>query len=858
MSQDYLVDHALKNVWCVPDQDNQIIFQLARLTGYSGVSRSWKALMTSFVVPEPGVRFHLFQIGQVHPAIVDLFPRMYTWTKLSDACMRVSVVCQLYTSTGVCFPLSQAYYMVTEERNIIVAIKELRQIGKYNTTASTIEFGRVPVYMRVYRNAYFNSVRSNAAAQEIYIRGMVTAATADILSMQVDYNQKVALLGDVTVYRNGYKINTLSLVTCKPGDVVEMVRDTSVYKTVRYTVSDLNTFNSSVHSVGKYLLHYPGADVGTIDFQDDIDCFIIDKNTNEGVYYHKNNPLTLRNVTHRDYSTPVSQVRAIIEANPAVLTVQNAVIQLKFRNSGFSRALIDENLRIKELYKLADTNIQSAMLGVDSTVPMWKASTLEASPYVGLMGSNYFNVSKSLVTGAYGYNAIAKLVAEPVLKTYVFSGQVVTKQPFAYQTDCTGFEYDVNGLLLGWSYHVAGSYYNCVNPGAKYVEFIRGECKEILDDYLNVRTIIIDDRYDYRFYTCPKTSNAQAQTWTDVTNDFSKYSIVDGVATWAVNSMSQTLVRTNKAALLYTQEFDLVDGLMEFNLYSRRLINGVNTMRVLEVPMGELDIFLNGRLLIQNLDYFVKYPAVIITNKEYIRSTGKQTVVVRFKGLCKSTLELTDANEFGFVMGGVLSVDHQYDIRDDKVIKIQVNGGIRVKEDLVFNEDAGTFSTLNALNGKPYLIKDVIVPLKDITGEDSYAIRERSRDIDTVIGNYMTAKLGTVNPTGLSPIVNYYKVYSPFICKVMMDLKLGVLVPDFLNKQYSNAQVSDCLKEYTYLLSFDPIIADNLPDQQYVIIHPHCFSTEVNLTIQQYAFMNRVILIYAKGLTELSNYAKIV
>jgi hypothetical protein len=343
-----------------------------------------------------------------------------------------------------------------------------------------------------------------------------------------------------------------------------------------------------------------------------------------------------------------------------------------------------------------------------------------------------------------------------------------------------------------------------------------------------------------------------------VTNDFSKYSIVDGVATWAVNSMSYTLVRTNKTTLLYTVEFDLSDGLMEFNLYSRRLINGVNTMRVLEVPMGELDVFLNEHLLIENLDYFVKYPTVVVVNKEYIVEGSKQTVVVRFKGLCSSDLKLTDANEFGFIMGGVLSVDHQYDIRDDKVLKIQVDGGIRTKQDLIFNEDTSTFTTLNALNGKPYLIKDVIVPLKDFTGQDSYQIRERSRLIDNKISDYMTAKLGTVNPTGLSAIVDYYKVFSPFLCKVMMDLKSGTLAPDFLQKQYSNAQVTDCLKEYNYLLDFDPIVADNLPDQQYVIIHPHCFSREINLSIHHYTFMNRVVLIYAKGLTELSNYAKIV
>lgn len=858
MSQDYLVEHAVQNAWCVPDQDNQIIFKLARLTGYSGVSRSWKALMTSFALPEDNQRFHLFQIGQVHPALVDLFPRMYQWCKLSDACMKVKTVCQLYTGEGICFPLTQAYYLVTEERNIIVAVKEIRQIGKYISNPSTIEFGRVPVFMRVYRNAYFNSVRSNANSQEIYINGALTQTTADILALQIDYNAKTLLGGDVTVYRNGYKVNVLNLVSCKPGDMVEFVHDTSVYKTVSFPLDSLDTFNSTLDNVGKYLLHYAGDDDGTIDYQDDIDCFVVDQTTNEGVYYHKNNPITLRNLTHRDYSTPVSQLRTMVEANPNVLTVQNALLVLKFRNSGFSRTLVNENSRIKELYKLSEASILGALLGLDSTVPVWKASALEASQYTKLMGVTYAGMNKELVTGAYGYNAIAKLTAEPVLKTEVFSGQVMTKQPYAYQSDCTAFEYDASGLLLGWNYHTSGVYYHCVNSNAKYVEFVRGQCSDLIDDYLDVNNVTLNPKYDYRFYIAPKNINAQTKVWTDVTGDNSKYSIIDGVAVWAVNSMSQTLIKSNKTALLYQQSFDMSDGLLEFNIYSRRVVNGINTSRVLEVPMGELDVFLNGRLLIQNLDYFVKYPAVVVTNKEYLLQTGPQTIVVRFKGMCTPELQLTDANEFGFVMGGVLSVDHQFDIRDDKVIKIQVDGSIKTKEDLVFNEDTGMFSLSNVLNGKPYLVKDMIVPLKDLTGRDTYAIRNESLAIDTSISNYMTMKKGTVNPTGLSPMTAYYKVYSPFISKIMMDLKSGVLVPDFLQKQYSNAQVADCLKSYMPLLAFDPISADNRPDHQYVIIHPHCYSTEVALSLYQYAFINRVILIYAKGIMDLSNYAKIV
>lgn len=856
MSTDYLVGHALKNVWCTPDQDNQIIFKLARLTPYNGVSRSWKILMTSLNVPILGVHYHLFQIGLVHPTLVNLFPRMDTWTKLSVSCALTKTIADLYYNNGLKLSLTESYYIVTEERNVIIAVKESREVVCKG--GPRIDYGTDDVYLHLYQNAFFESKRHQLHLDKISVVGGVMKSTDDLIDLQVDYNAKKLLKGMVYAFRNGYLVKDVSLITCKAGDLVEVVHDTSIYKVVDLPLNQLKTFNSTLDKRGKYLLHYQGAGPATIDYCDDVECFLINTPTGEGVYLHKNAQDALRGLTHRDYSIPVNNVKMMLANHPEVFSFENASIRLLIRSSGYNRPLADEHGRIKELYKLQPDRIERAMLGLDSTVSTWRADALESSAYTDLMGRKSLQITRDRVVQAYGYNAVAKIAAEPVVKTRTLNRVLIADAPYFYTKNSTGFEYNQDGLLQGWYYHASGEQYVCSHSDTKYVEFVHGECSNVIDDHLNIKSVTLEDDYDYRFYICPKYTDAHLEVWTDVTGDDGKYTISGKTATWAVSDTHQTLVRSNKRVLVLKDQFKIEDGLLEFNIYSYRIIDNELVARVLEVPMGELDLFLNGRSIIENLDYFTDGKTVVICNKEYMSSESLQEVVIRFKGLCKKDLSLQDANEFGFVLNGTLSMDKQYDIRDDKVLRIQLDGAIQTKEDLVFNEDTVNFSFLDQTNGKPYQVKEVIVPLKRMTGLDTYDYKARSQSVDTEVSNYLTRVLGSKGSQTLNPINTYYKLYSPFICKVIMDLKSGMLSVDFLRNQYSNNQVMEVLKNHLYLIPLDPIHPDNRPEHQYVIIHPHCFATEVDLDVYQYSFVNRVIMLYAKGLVELSNHARIV
>ena len=73
MDFDFIVDHAVKNVWCTPRQDSQVIIKPARLTANHGAFRYFKLMWRLIELPDSTSRWHVYQIGGTHPMAFDLF-----------------------------------------------------------------------------------------------------------------------------------------------------------------------------------------------------------------------------------------------------------------------------------------------------------------------------------------------------------------------------------------------------------------------------------------------------------------------------------------------------------------------------------------------------------------------------------------------------------------------------------------------------------------------------------------------------------------------------------------------------------------------------------------------------------------
>jgi len=853
---DYLIDYALKNNWCSPGQDKQVIVKPAKISKVGGEWGFFTLQWRNITLPEQHVRFHVYQIGQLHPLLMGLFPSRQ-WMSFTQCCNTMKLVADLYVDSGLQLPRFDAYYMVTRDKNLIIAVKE-PLIDRLK-----IDLDKEPLFLRVYTNAYFSSARSSPLDDFIHTNGKRVLSTTELLTIQNEYNQYLARPGYTYAFVNGYRVDAIDMINAKVGDFVEYVYDSSIKMVYDFPIADLKTYVDYMDDERKYFLHYAGQGDRIIEYQDDVDVFLYKTTTGskfKGIYYHKNEESGFRMVTHKDYGISVERLDWFSSQQPDWTDMTQLTIRLHIRKSGYFRPLIFENNRIHELYKLKDDDLVRAVLGLDSTVDVFKAENLEASGYCAIMRAKNTCLSRELIQDAYGYNAISKILADTPSFVRVESQQNVIDVPYGLTHVSTGYEYDEDGLLIDWHSHVGGSIYATRSLEAHKVEMIAGYTTDLLDEVYGEQTVTIDPTANYRFYTCPIVNGNPSNNWTDVT-DSGQYAIVDNKVTWFTDpATTYTLVRGDTVNLGYRLSLPNTDGLLKFSLKHRAYRNGVVSDWIMQIPMGELDLFLNRRSLIEGVDYIVNFPEIVIFNKEYLENPGTQNqeIVVRFTGFCKSDMTREKLVDQGFVDHALLSNNNRFDIRDDKVLRITVDGKLYDRSELLFAEDNSGVSAPDARNGAPYLIRDIVVPLRGLTNENTYTMRAKSQVIDKQVSDYMSLKMP--KPTFDTPNVildELYAVFSPFVCKIMNDLNHGIINDPRIKDHYNDELVKELCAEYEYLLAYDPAHPDNEIDPRFVIVHPHNLYTVVDMDIYAYTFLNRVVKLYIPDRVQLSHFIRI-
>lgn len=858
----YLRDHALKNVWCTPEQDNQFIFKPKRITPAGGVLRVHRVMWRDLKTPDNSSHWHYFQLGQVHPLVIGLLPRTDKWISFAESCNAQNMICDIYLAKGIQLPKHNSWYTYTSERDLVIAVKRNDTFG--------YEFDNDDVYLRLYTNAFFDSIRAQTGPNSIYVQGAKCDDTPSIMALQTAYNVYAAKPGLCMAFVNGARVTAIDLIQMQPGDVGEFVYDSSVRKIADFLVSDLLSFTSTLDSKSKFLLHYAGADFGTIDYRDDIDVYLLDKYNGtrfRAIYFHKNKDDALRQITHRDYSVPVSylpSMKTVLQNlaanNNRVIDLQNLVIRLQIRKSGYQRSLTNEANRISDLYKMSDVQIVRAMVGVDSVVPNWRAEVLEASDYVKMMGVKSTQLTSALLQSAYGYNAIAKILGDTPRKTTLFSGRQIVDNAYGIQGKSTAYEYDSNGLLLGWYYNINSTKYICNNNNTRLVEIISGFGKRILTDKCGSNNLLVDTTQGYRVYRNNTLTIGVASDWTDVTGTL-EYSVVnnrivrtDGLTT------GNFIVRNEKSFLAYDLELMMTDGELRFGLSEDRVTNGNTVGSSLEIPFGHIDVFLNGHSLIQGLDYHVKFPSVAIVNKKFIVNplTKTQKIHVRMSGFCNSDMEIRKPEDSGFIDHGFLSNNARFNLRDDRVVRIIVDGALKHRDDVVFSEFTTGSGILNASNGKPYSIQETVVPLQWFSTQPDFELRAPALITDQHITDYLTLKIPQPPRVGASAIPERYPLFSPFLSAIIFDLLYNNFNKAPINvAMYTEQTVVASCTPYLHLLSTDPTQQALEMNSNYVIVHPTHLSTVIDLDLYSYRFVERVIKHYIGNAVTLSPFVRV-
>jgi len=840
---DYLIEHALQNAWCSPRQDLQVIFHVHRITSPYGSLQTAPHLWGNIPLPTNSDNYHVYQIGQINPSLLGLFPQRKVWRRLSSMMKQDKLIAEVYTNKGLQFPRSDCWVVVTEERNLLLAVKVQPKIAPLKTEA---------VYLRLYSNAYFSSDRADLSTQDIECKSIEVKNVDQALAFQREFKLARQKPGVTNLYINGEFVSDFLPQSLAVGDIVEYVYDSTVKAVIDFEIKDLPTFDSDLDAKRKYLLHYAGAQVGGegIDYRDDIDVYIVKKQTINskpgwiGRLFHKNEDDALRQVTHRDYSVPVMYVAAYQQDNPDWTQLQQLTLRLHIRHSGWRRPLVHEHHRIRELYKLNEADRLMAMVGTESSVTVWQARELENSFYPKLMGAQNEEITLGLVEKAYGYNAISQIIADSPLPVENVSGRRQVSLPYGLHNRATMYEYDADGVLLGFVNHTAGPEYTPKFAETALVEGIVGSGAYKLSTVFGRRTVSLDPQANHRFYVAPIVNGVVKQDrWQDVTNVPGYWTRLGTTATWLVDLTQYAVaIKSDRDFLAYDLDITSDNGLLRFSIDGDALYPSGTAHGVMYIPPGKLELWLNGRALIENLDYVVRWPTVVVTNKAYLKPGSTQKITVRGTGFCEVGMEREAPEDVGFVKYGLLSRNNRFNIRDDKVMRIVVGGRVYHRSVLKYSEADSGLRMDNVPNGTPYIIDDVVVPLRGAALTDTYTLRSTSVQIDRMIEGYLTQKLPEPVQSTPDYITEKYAIYSPFASTVMYDLINGVISMAQFQGHYSDRDVRAVLEPYRWLLAFDPTQREI--DLDHVAIHPHNLLTETELDIYQYNFLSRAIRIF--------------
>jgi len=911
--ESYLIDHALKNIWCEPIQDRQAIIQPARLTLDGGTQNlatvGWEEVPVPGLPPTATNRyFHVYHIGQLPPSLLNITDVPETWISVIGVMGSYNVMIDIVLENGTRVPLRTAYIRVGANKNILLAIQHIPSCDYGQTIVGgnpvPADLDNSSINIRFYTNAWYTSdefltgVDGGVKPVSAISRRITTAAEWQLLKQDANAIASSHATQGLGIFNlDGFALSpSVPFLPEFTNRQLTYVYDDSVKSTKFFKVSDLVTFESTLDAgESKYIL-FGGRVMDTIDYADDIDVYLIKRydpakpNYWKGIYANRLTGSELRNLTHNTYAIKASLITSMINYHDLWDNIYEVEIMLVIRQGGLKRGLVHQHSRIEELYRLTEQQIVGAMSGVDALIPEWRAAELEASAYTQIMRQSVQEVENDLdnVTAAYGYNTATRIMNRNLCDVYgAGSARFVDVAPALAIPHPGGggkrsvFLYNGAGTLLG-SFVNTGTSTTIPLPAgystAVTAEVFHGTINSNAGQYMDMTVVNHDlKHFGFRCYLTPIVGGSPSYFWEDVTDTSALYTYypngIPGNSTPRIEWDHVTLIASGLYPCvkiagqvhIYNPPLNLetYPGFVRFsvNAVSRVWAGGayprtdaVSANDIMSLQPATLDVFMDNVPLIETVDYYVVWPRIVITRKPERTPAQGLVVTVRTMGHCDPiTGQRYLPREVGFVRGGILSVNGSYDIRNDRNIRILVADRLMRRSQVRFAED-GTGPLVT--DGRPYVITDYINQVEPYTETTTIEYHNASLAIDAVVQDYLDLRLPSPVPAQEVIVGDRWAVYSPFCSGVIHALNIGFLNNGQLDAPYDNLDIQNWLSDYEYLLDFDPCVQN--ANANYVAIAPHQYLTNMTLNQRQYAFMERVIQQYLGNKVDLSPYVQII
>lgn len=855
-----LLAYATDHLWGNPEENHQYQVHTVRLSDYYGDTDNFQYMNKWRTLPKKDTFYYVFSVQGLDPGYWNFRTNVLRrnpldrWVNFSDLCKRRGIQLDIYNTKGYKYALGKSWMMTTYDGLTFIALEKSKTFPM--PTGAEMFFRCYTPSVPVARNEQVDVVGSNPFGYET----MVYENPQELQVFTARYQFYKAQVGFTGVLHNGayYHGAPNTIPGLAVGDVVEIFHDPTVIRAEIYAYKNLKDFYSEMDKKRKLIIHPPKRPGDfTIRYFDDNDYYLLGK-TPYGLYFNRNDVTAIRQLTHVDVSIADDRIQMMSEYHPALKKVADIRILVLVRKTEWEYQWPHEHQRIRYLYRFNDTDILRAMTGDRATVPEWTAANLEQGPVMSFTRKQYKDLDRVGAHLAMGYNAATRALSESPMRTDSRPGARGIEVPISYRENFTAWEYDAKGQLIDYWNLINTRYFTPRNTRCAMVEFTSGEADRELEYIVTNKPIQINPVNDVRVYTSFFNIDLQVITGelTDVTGDDSVYKIVDGTLNWTdLDTVNQRgIILFNTKSLCYTFELDHIDKSLSFAITEIYEGGGL----IFPLAFANIDLFLNGHPLIDNVDWVFDGQRCYIFNKEFLKA-GAQTITFRGHQFSVDMTRPKQETELGYVDGGVIGRMKRYNLREDRVTRTVINGALYMTDEVPNAENQSPDDPASLLNGKPYMVKHVYCPTKYVEPYDNFPGYAESRAVDQRVSDYMTLYLPKPSKAPVLPnLQDKYRLFSPFLSVVVNAilnrlLPIGKLPTDATG--YSEQFIRDSVGSYLWWLKYDPVILNF--DRRYFAIMPFANYGKVTVTSSELIFIKQVNDSYLNGVCAIEGHFEV-
>lgn len=882
----YIKKFVKEEIWQSPYEDEQYILELPRLTRRGGDIGESLVFGEYYDLPEENTYFHLFMLGSNHPDKFNFKYDAHCWYEMTKWCEEGDMTFRMYNRYGVQIPLSWIYFMIEPDKNILLAVKCDIELPGFDLNQDN-------VYIHIRSGQYW--VTDEVTPEQYRIR--IQSSRIDTISEKntIESNTLHWANWDNFEPRSeklywqpafGTKLMNGKLVsdfqTGVRGDTIDTIEDGSTEEVHWFRIFDLPTFHSDLDKQNKYYVQLYDYDLSTdeayehnrtITYRDDIEIYLVKLDYEEsnraqtylkehprgplygsmidiekqiryqsGYWYPRNKEDSVRMVTHRGYSLPVDYVQYIVRHYDETLDLGNWYLRVLVKRDGFMKKIGLDRTQLDALQDLEYIERIDAITGTESTIDFWRAENLEKNPFNFIMRALEHEIDAEIAYKAIGHNSAAKAVANPNISITKDNDQSYFVLPVGLIDKSTVFEYDRDGLLLGYYHHEGSTRYLPSNQECVFIESLVGHGKPQGSYFVNQRNVPKKPMVNYRFYLMNLVNGVPYGGLSDVT-----LASRDNGTPYVVESERQFTVDVNPddEIIFGVSDEDFLlnevrldgkdDGIFQFIVtYGEGYPNPVL------VPPKTIDVWVNGRALVEDIDFIVDFPYVTIVSRTRLNVKKEESVIVTYR--CQGFPELVN-NKFqhrkpydnGYVYRSSISVDNRYDVHRSRLQRIIVDGYVKNPYRLHVNQVSSEIHVNATEDGAPYSFGEHFIPLRAFAGnKEAYLLQEEDEKRVKQVEDFVTHRNFPPEKPSITSLRKHYQLYSPFMAALINDIFLGTdeetLSHYLINVNYrSKSAIDELAKPYKHLLKSDPAYYGS--DIDYVDIHPLPYQFEDKITV---------------------------